>query len=502
MKNKQFTFGAIISYGAIAFNIISGLLYTPWMIKTIGDDQYALYALATSVVNLFLLDFGISASVTKFLSNFYAKGEQDKANKFMGIVYKVFFVISAVIATVLFAVYFFVDVIYAKLSPEELIVFKRLYIIVAVFSVLSFPCVSFNGTLMANERFIEVKLCNLGQRVLNVILIIILLSAGSSVYALVFVNVFSNCIFYLLKYLFIRKKTKTVAELKFWDKGTVKSLFNYSVWVTVLNIAQRFIFNIMPTIIAALVGSAEVTLFSLASTIEGYVFTFSDAINGMFMPKVSKLMVKTDNPEALQSLMNNVGKYHVLTIGLIYVGFICVGKDFISLWMGEGYDLLYPAILLMVLPSLFTTPQQVANTALLTMDIIKPQALIFCGCAVINVTLAAILLPIVGIIGAPISIMIAYMFNFVARNILYRKNLPIKLTAYFKSTYSRWIFVAVITAIAGLLINNAIKLSGWLGLILNGIIVVAIYGILTILIVFKKEDRNAFINKAKGILKK
>ena len=99
LKNRQFTFGALLSYGAIAFNIVSGLLYTPWMIKTIGDDQYALYTLSISIINIFLVDFGIGSAVAKFLSNYYARGQQDEANLFMGIVYKVFIAISFVIAT-------------------------------------------------------------------------------------------------------------------------------------------------------------------------------------------------------------------------------------------------------------------------------------------------------------------------------------------------------------------------------------------------------------------
>ena len=78
MKNKQLTFGALISYAAIAFNILSGFLYTPWMIRTIGDEHYALYTLALSLINVFLLDFGIGSAVTKFLSNYFARNQYDK----------------------------------------------------------------------------------------------------------------------------------------------------------------------------------------------------------------------------------------------------------------------------------------------------------------------------------------------------------------------------------------------------------------------------------------
>ena len=94
---KQLTIGALLSYGAILFNVLSGLLYTPWMIRIIGDDQYALYTLALSVINIFLLDFGIGTAVTKFLSNYYAQGQYEEADHFMGIVYKVFIAISAAI---------------------------------------------------------------------------------------------------------------------------------------------------------------------------------------------------------------------------------------------------------------------------------------------------------------------------------------------------------------------------------------------------------------------
>ena len=35
MKNKQYLFGAFISYFAIFFNIIAGLVYIPWMVGKI-----------------------------------------------------------------------------------------------------------------------------------------------------------------------------------------------------------------------------------------------------------------------------------------------------------------------------------------------------------------------------------------------------------------------------------------------------------------------------------
>lgn len=65
-SSKQIKLGALISYFAIAFNIVAGLIYTPWMISKIGQSNYGLYTLATSVISMFVMDFGMGAAVTRF----------------------------------------------------------------------------------------------------------------------------------------------------------------------------------------------------------------------------------------------------------------------------------------------------------------------------------------------------------------------------------------------------------------------------------------------------
>jgi O-antigen/teichoic acid export membrane protein len=51
--NKQIKLGALMSYFTIAFNIVAGLIYTPWMVGQIGQADYGLYTLAISFISLF-----------------------------------------------------------------------------------------------------------------------------------------------------------------------------------------------------------------------------------------------------------------------------------------------------------------------------------------------------------------------------------------------------------------------------------------------------------------
>jgi O-antigen/teichoic acid export membrane protein len=49
--------GALMSYIAIAVNILAGLLYIPWMVGQIGKDNFGLYTLATSLISMFCVLF-------------------------------------------------------------------------------------------------------------------------------------------------------------------------------------------------------------------------------------------------------------------------------------------------------------------------------------------------------------------------------------------------------------------------------------------------------------
>ena len=79
-SRQQIKLGAVLSYFAILVNIATGILYTPWMIRCIGREEFGLYTLAMSVISLFVFDFGLSSAVTRYISKYLAKGEEEKAN--------------------------------------------------------------------------------------------------------------------------------------------------------------------------------------------------------------------------------------------------------------------------------------------------------------------------------------------------------------------------------------------------------------------------------------
>ena len=228
-----------MSYAAIAINIVTGLLYTPWMIHSIGRENFGLYTLAMSVISLFVFDFGLSSAVTRFIAKYLAEGKQDKANDCLGLVYRLYFVIDIVMFVILAGVFFFIPQLYKELTLDEIAKFKIVYSIAALYSVFSFPFIPVNGVLIAHEKFIQLKICDVAHKLIIVAAVSVCLLLGFGLYALVLVNAFSGILTIILKLTCIKKFTPQTISWRYYNKTEFRNIVGYSGWVTVIALAQR-----------------------------------------------------------------------------------------------------------------------------------------------------------------------------------------------------------------------------------------------------------------------
>ena len=505
-NSKQIKAGALLSYFAIAFNMISGLIYTPWMISQIGQSNYGLYTLATSLITLFVMDFGMSAAVSRFVSKYRAEGNQQAVNNFLGIVYKLYLLIDGIIFLALVVVSFFINSIYDNLSATELETFKVLYIIVGLFSVISFPFTNLNGILTAYENFVGLKLADLFHKVFIIVAMIIALLMGYGVYALVTVNAISGLLTIAIKLIIIRKKTPVRINFKYFDKGMLKEIFGFSVWTTVSTLAQRLIFNVTPSIIVAVssTGAIGSALFGLATTIEGYVYTFATAINGMFMPRISRIVYEGKKDTELMDLMIKIGRLQCMIIGVLCVGFISFGKSFIvDIWNKPDFVESYLCAVFLIIPSFFYLPLQIANTTIIVENKVKLQSFVFIVMGIINIVLSAILSKYYGALGASISIFVAYMVRTALMIVIHVKVLHLKMWQFFKATYLKITPWLLLSLGVGLALENFNPISaGFLRFAVNGVAFVGFFGIVMLLFCMNDYEKKLFLGTLKKIINK
>lgn len=499
-QSKQIKLGAIFSYVAIIINVIAGFVYTPWLVQQIGQSEYGIYTLANSLISLFLVDFGLSSATARYISKYRAEKSQKKINDFLGAIYKLYLLITGIILLMLVIVYFFIDEIYTQLTPAEIQKFKIVYIIAASFSVFNFPFITFNGILTAYEKFIQLKLADILYRCSFVVSTIIALMVGQGLYALVLLHAIVGVLIVFYKFVIIKKSIPIKVNFKYSDKAMYKEIFSFSIWVTLSSLAQRLIFNITPSILGMVANSAAIAIFGIITTIESYVYTITAAINGMFMPQISKIIAQND--KELNPLLLKVGKYLYALNGLIVAGFAVVGRSFIQLWMGSGYLEAYWGVLLVIIPGMFYNSLQIANTTMIATKRVNIQAYVNITTGIANVILSIVLSKKFGVMGSCVAIFVAYTIRAIILNIIYHKILPFNMPQFIKKCYLKMSSPVILTVLFGVALNYLLSDKGWMILCIKGVIVSATYFVFIYLFGLGKEEKKSIVKIANKLLKR
>lgn len=112
----------------------------------------------------------------------------------------------------------------------------------------------------------------------------------------------------------------------------------------------------------------------------------------------------------LMSLMIKLGRIQCLIIGFLVTGFISVGHSFIiDIWNRPEFSESYLCCVILIIPTFFFLPMQIADTTLIVENKVKLQAFVFVLTGVINVGLSLVLSRLFGALGASISIFVSYM---------------------------------------------------------------------------------------------
>ena len=486
-NRQQIQIGAVLSYVGIAIYILVGLLYTPWMIHTIGKDDFGLYTLANSIIALFVFDFGISTAIQRFVAKYLAESNSDKVNNCISIVSKLYIYIDVIILITLIFIYIFIPTIYRELTTIQIERLKIVFLIASGFSVISFPFIPINGILSAHEKFIQLKSCDLLSKVLSVSANVTCLYLGGGLYSLVISNVVVGIIFIIVKYIVVKRETNIELAFHYHDKTEMLKILSFSGWTTVVSICQRCIFNIAPSIIGLFAGAGIIAVFGIAITLEQYTYTFAFALNGLFLPKISRII---NNGESVLPLMIKVGRIQIFLIGILIIGFIVVGRDFIIIWLGDGFEEAYICSLLIILPGFLLLPADVADQTLIASGNVRYRAYVYIVMALFNIAMSLVLTYIYSIKGLALSIFLSYIIRNFSLYYVYYKILDINIFRFFNESFLKMSFGLIMSLLCSSLLCTLIPYHGWALVFSKAIVVIITYLVIMFVLALNKEEKK------------
>ena len=93
--SNQIKIGAILSYSQMAISAVITLIYTPLMIKFLGDSEYGLYNTVISMISMLsVLNLGFNSCYIRYYAKYKEKGQQEKIYQLNGLFLIIFMIIS------------------------------------------------------------------------------------------------------------------------------------------------------------------------------------------------------------------------------------------------------------------------------------------------------------------------------------------------------------------------------------------------------------------------
>lgn len=466
-SSKEIKIGAILSYVIIVVNMLIGVLYTPILTAKLGQTEYGLYSLVTSVISyLTILDFGFGNAIIIYTTRYRNKNEKDKEQKLHGM-FLIIYIIIGIIAGIIGAfLWLNVDKLFGNtMSVDELSKAKILMGILTLNLVLTFPLSVFSSIITSYEKFVFSKVLNLIRIVLNPIVMIVLLNLGFKSIALVILNTVLNLGTLILNYIYC--KTKLKIKLKFGkiDFKLLREIMAYSVWIFLNSIMDKINWSLDQFVLGIYSGSVAVAIYSVAGQLNQMYINFSSAISGVLLPRITKMENDNASDEEFTDIFIKTGRIQYIVMALIMSGFVLFGKEFINImWVGPEYAESYIIACILMLPSTIPLIQNVGLNILQAKNKYKFRVIVLMIFAVVNVCISIILSKKYGGVGAALGTAISTILGQVIfMNIFYQKKIGINIIKFWKNILTMsipMIFVIILAIILKIIvpINSVIVL--------------------------------------------
>jgi O-antigen/teichoic acid export membrane protein len=151
-------------------------------------------------------------------------------------------------------------------------------------------------------------------------------------------------------------------------------------------------------VIGIFLSAGSITYFAIAGTLINYGRTFVSLITDTFYPAATRMDAKQDM-EGLRELLI-LGTKITLVIALpLCIGFIFLGEQFITLWMGKAYASSAIFLIVLTIPQFTGLSQYVSALVLAGMAKHRVLAFVVMAEGVVNLVLSIILVRKIGLIG-------------------------------------------------------------------------------------------------------
>lgn len=499
MPVNQLKAGVVLNYVVIFLNTVVGLLYTPYMLRMMGQSEYGLYSLVASVIAyLTVLDLGFGNAIVRYTAKFRAEKKTEEQYEMFGMFFLLYLVIGIIAFGIGLGLYFNVDTLFGNtMTAVELGRARIMMLLLVANLAFTFPMSIWGSIIQAYEDFVFQKSLNIIRIILNTVVMICLLHFGYKAVAMVVVQTIFNVLTLVINFIYCRRKLNIHIYFRFkhFHWGFLKEVAIYSFWIFLNAIMDRVYWSTGQFVLGAMVGTAAVAVFAIAIQLEGMYMQFSTAISSVFLPKVTAMVATNRSRKEISDLFIRTGRIQYIVLAYILSGFIIFGRQFIELWAGAGYSDAYIISLLFFIPLTVPLIQNLGITILQARNEMKFRSVLYIIIALVSLAMQIVLTGYFGGIGCAMGVSGALVVGqILIMNVYYRRRQDLDIKTFWKEISKMSIIPIVLIFSSMMVIRHFFALDSWGKLILG----IAAFSLVYIPLFFRfsmtDEERNLFIS--------
>lgn len=477
---QRVALNSLAAYVRFGVSLVVQLALVPFVISTVGTNDYGLWTLTFSVLGLLsLVDFGFTTGVVRFVAEARGLRDPDLRNRVVSTILVVYLGLAALAALVVVVLaVFYGDLFDIPLDARDRA--RWLLLILAARSVLvSLPLVLFKAILFGEQH---IALTNLIQVVTTLLYGAAAWATLSLEFGILGLAVVNAAVMLIEHLAYVGACARLLPDLRISrrlvDRGALRETASVSIHQFVVNVGDQVLMRTDPILIKFFLPLSAVALYGVALKVAENVLLLLKQGVHVLGPWVAELKARGEHERIRFVLLS--GSKFTLAPGVALTALCGVYADeALWFWVGPEFREAAPVLILLMGAMALMIPQVVAQSVF-TMTGLHRLSAALSACGVIaNIGLSLALIGPLGLPGvAAATLASALLVNLLVVGVLARRHYGLGFREYASGVFAPTVLPGFATFLSGLALERLWPPQGLLAIGIQTIPGLILYGLL------------------------
>ena len=316
----------------------SRFLLTPFILHYLTLAEYGLWSLCFVVISfLALTSTGLETTYIKYVAEFHARQEVERANRLLSTGLLLTCIASVVLMTGMWlGMGLLLDIL--KIEPELRGMAGLLFMGTGLVFMLDISFNCFGRALDGMQHMVLTAKVRLVTSFLELLLIVVFLLAGFGVSGMMVAFLVRYLLAIVINMFFAYRLVPGLAiRLRYCDQPSLKLLLSYGGKMQLLAVIGIFMSTFDRLIITRMLGLAATGIYEIGRKMPFTGARIPSDISGVVMPLLSQLQSQGDMSQA-RSLFVDSSRYMGMLTAILFTYLMAVAPWAIQVWLGDGYQ--------------------------------------------------------------------------------------------------------------------------------------------------------------------